>query len=398
MPTLFSELRCEDMDTSPLTPVVAALRTALHLLAVALTAVVVIGALIGEPSSPAAAVVALAWVGTYFAGGWAVRHRGTRVWLLLLTALWVIDVVLIDTAVYLVFVLFFLFLHLGGRLLGPIAVGLSTVVAVVGFALHNGWSAAAVIGPVLGACVAVVISLGYRQLFVEARQRQELIDQLVTTSKDLAAQQQAVGRAAERERLAGEIHDTVAQGLSSIQMLLHAAQRSEPAQASPLIELARTTAADGLADTRRLIAELAPAQLTGSTLVDAITRVVEGARAHGIRAQMVVDGEPVVLPMPVEAALVRITQSAIANVVRHAQAEALHVTVTYTPDDVHLDVVDDGVGFDVGAVSGFGLDTVRRRVAELGGRMEMSSEPGRTALSVSFPVPDSSSPVPDSAS
>lgn len=86
-------------------------------------------------------------------------------------------------AVYLAFVLFFVYLHLLGMRRGTLAVCVATVVAVVGFAAHNGWSVAALIGPVLGAGVAVVISAGYRGLYAEVVARQQLIDELVATGR-----------------------------------------------------------------------------------------------------------------------------------------------------------------------------------------------------------------------
>ena len=300
--------------------------------------------------------------------------------------MWLVELALTPEATYLVFVLFFLYLHLLGRRRGSVAVVLATAVAVIGYAAHSGWSAAAVIGPVLGAGVAVVISAGYAQLFAEAAQRERLIDELVTARADLEEQQQAVGRAAERERLAAEIHDTVAQSLSSIQLLLHAAEQATGERAQVSIALARTAAANALTETRRLIAELSPAPLDGSSLADALRRVAADAAGHGIDTSVVIEGDVEHLAMPTEAALVRIAQGAVSNVVRHSQATALHLTLTYTDDDVHLDIVDDGTGFAPDTSEGYGLTTIRRRVADLGGIADVSSDAGGTTVAVSFPL------------
>nr|WP_138985264.1 sensor histidine kinase [Gordonia otitidis] len=375
------------MHTSPLTPVVAGLRWGLHLLAVALTAVVMARALIASPADIAAAVVAAVWLAVYFAGGLALGDRRRALaWLTVLTTVWLVELALTPEATYLVFVLFFLYLHLLGRRRGSVAVVLATAVAVIGYAAHSGWSAAAVIGPVLGAGVAVVISAGYAQLFAEAAQRERLIDELVTARADLEEQQQAVGRAAERERLAAEIHDTVAQSLSSIQLLLHAAEQATGERAQVSIALARTAAANALTETRRLIAELSPAPLDGSSLADALRRVAADAAGHGIDTSVVIEGDVEHLAMPTEAALVRIAQGAVSNVVRHSQATALHLTLTYTDDDVHLDIVDDGTGFAPDTSEGYGLTTIRRRVADLGGIADVSSDAGGTTVAVSFPL------------
>ncbi|GAA1480840.1 sensor histidine kinase [Gordonia sinesedis] len=377
------------MHPSPLTPVVAALRWGLHVLAVVLSVVVVVRCLVADPVQVAAAVLAIVWLGVYFAGIAIIGRRGwTLGWLLTLTLLWLAQLALSPEAVYLVFVLFFLYLRLLGRTGGLVAVAVSTAVAIVGFASHSGWSAAAVIGPTLGALVAVIIAAGYTQLFAEAVERQRLIDELIAAREDLAEKERAVGRAAERERLAGEIHDTVAQSLSSIQLLLHAAEASTGEQSRTSMLLARNAAADALTETRRLIAELTPAPLDGQSLAAALRSVADDAAAHGIDTHVSVDGVPGFVPMPVEAALVRIAQGTVANVIRHAQASTMHVTLTYADDAVHLDVVDDGQGFDVAGTTGYGLSTIRRRVADLDGVVDISSDSDGTTVAVTFEFPE----------
>ncbi|WP_158630652.1 histidine kinase [Nocardioides daphniae] len=128
-------------------------------------------------------------------------------------------------ATYLVFALFFIYMHLLGTTRGVAAVILAAVVAVIAFGIHRGFDAAGVVGPALGAGVAVVIGLGYDALTRDVTRRQALIDELTHTRDQLAAVEREAGVVAERERLAREIHDTVSQSLSSIVMLLHVAQR-----------------------------------------------------------------------------------------------------------------------------------------------------------------------------
>ncbi|WP_460700017.1 sensor histidine kinase [Nocardia thraciensis] len=382
------------MHRSPLTPVFAALQLGLHALMVALTAVVAGRALApGGEHRWGVITLAVLFLLTYFAGV-ALRGRpvAARVWLGLLTVLWLGLVAVEPYAIYLVFGLFFLYLHLLPRFWGAVAVAVATVVSVVGFALHQGWSIGGVVGPVLGALVALAIGLGYRALFQEAADRQRLIDELLAARATLAEQERTAGKLAERQRLAQEIHDTVAQGLSSIQLLLHAAERSGPDHpALEQIRLARDTAADSLAETRQLIAELTPAVLEGQSLTGALERIAERANAPGLRAQVLVEGAPERLPMPIEAALVRVAQGAVSNVVRHARADRMRITLTYADDAVHLDVVDDGIGIDpaVFARGTFGLAAMRSRVEERGGGMNVESEPGHTAVTVTFPLEDS---------
>ncbi|WP_433758812.1 sensor histidine kinase [Nocardia sp. CA-135398] len=382
------------MHSSPLTPVFTALRLGLHVLVTTLAVVVAVRALLPGAGHPLGVVtLTVLFLAVYFAGALVGRHpAGVRIWLAALTVLWLGLVVLAPDAGYLAFGVFFLYLHLLPRPWSLLAVGAATVLAVIGFGVHRGWSVAGVIGPVLGAAVAVGIGLGYQALFRESAERQRLIDELLSTRATLAEQERTAGKLAERERLAQEIHDTVAQGLSSIQLLLHAAEQSAPDHpALQQIRLARETAAENLAETRRLIAELTPVALEGQSLAQALERICQRARTPGLRTQMVVEGAPERLSMPVEAALVRIAQGAVSNVLRHAGASRMRLTLTYADSDVYLDVVDDGMGIDPAVLdrppSGtFGLAAMRSRVEQQGGTMAVESEPGHTAVTVSFPL------------
>ncbi|MBF6330482.1 sensor histidine kinase [Nocardia transvalensis] len=382
------------MHRSPLTPVFAALQVGLHALMVVLTGVVVGRGVVADSGHRwGVAALAAVFLITYF-GGVALRGRITasRVWLGVLTLMWLGLVALVPDAVYLVFGLFFLYLHLLPRFWGVLAVAASTAAAVIGYELHKGWNVGGVIGPIVAAFVAIAIGWGYRALFREAADRQKLIDELLATRATLAEQERTAGKLAERERLAQEIHDTVAQGLSSIQLLLHAVERAAPEHpALQQIRLARDTAADSLIETRQLIAELTPAALEGQSLTDALERIAQRASTPGLDTQLLVEGTPERLPMPIEAALVRVAQGAVSNVVRHAKADRMRITLTYADDAVHLDVVDDGVGIDpeVFRRGTFGLNAMHSRVEQQGGSMSVESEPGHTAVTVSFPLEES---------
>ena len=383
-----------EMHRSPLTPVFAGLQLGLHVLVMALAGVVFLRALIDE-SDLTATIIALAviFVAVYLFGV-AKRLRGNaaRWWLAVLTLVWIATMAVSADAAYLAFGLFFLYLHILRRPWSLLAVTAATAVAVVGTGLHRGWTIAGVVGPIIGAAVAVAIGLGYQALYREAAERGRLIDELMNTREELASTSRDAGKFAERERLAAEIHDTVAQGLSSIQMLLHAAERADPdSPAIRQISLARETAADSLAETRQLIAELTPAALDGQSLADALRRICERASSPELEARSVVEGEAVRLPMPLEATLVRIAQGAVSNVLRHADATRMAVTLTYSDDTVSLDVVDNGRGFEVavlerGPAESFGLNAIRRRVELQGGTFSIESEPGHTAVAVTFPL------------
>ncbi|MGN0064294.1 MAG: sensor histidine kinase [Nocardioides sp.] len=369
----------------------AQLRGGLHALVVALAVVVMLRALLLDEAHPVAvSALVVAFVVVHLTRAAAAPGPNVRLaGLWLLVALWLAMSLLGADAAYVSVALSLLFLtelSLPAAVAGVVAV--TTVDLVLG--VVRGGGVEVYVAPLLGMVVSTLIGLGFRVLFEVTASQARLIEELRRTRDELAASEHAAGQATERQRLAREIHDTVAQGLSSIQMLLHAAEAEElPEAAAQRIALARTTAGAGLAEARRMVAELAPADLSDATLVAALERVCERSL---VDARLVVDGAPAPLPMPLEAALVRIAQGALANVERHAGADARAVlTLHHGRDAVRLDVVDDGAGFDVAVLDdpeqhSFGLDTIRTRVADLGGECSIDSEPGHTALSVALPL------------
>lgn len=264
--------------------------------------------------------------------------------------------------------------------------------------ITDGFDPVQVAGPI---GVALVTVLAYRALDNEARARQDLLDQLVEAQAELAEEQHRTGALAERTRLSREIHDSVGQGLSSINLLLQAAEQAweaQPATARGHVRTAAATARDGLDEVRRVVRDLAPAELagddTGAALPAALRRAADqwAQAAPGTRVEVRVDGQPVVVPAEVAAALVRTARGALANVREHAAARRVALTLTYHPDEVVLDVRDDGRGFAPAQVRaagtrGRGLAGIRDRADALGGRAEVESAPGEgTTVSVRFPV------------
>lgn len=263
----------------------------------------------------------------------------------------------------------------------------------------DGFDPVQVAGPI---GVALVTVLAYRALDLESRARQDLLDRLVDAQAELAEEQHRTGALAERTRLSREIHDSVGQGLSSINLLLQAAEQAwdtQPETARDHVRTAAATARDGLDEVRRVVRDLAPADLagdvTGTALPDALPAALRRAAeqaAPGMRVEVRVDGEPVVVPADVAAALVRTARGALANVREHAGAGRVALTLTYHLDEVVLDVRDDGRGFDPTQVRpsgtrGRGLAGIRDRAAALGGRADVESAPGEgTTVSVRFPV------------
>ena len=397
------------MNHSALTPVFAGLRWSLHLLLIGLIVLVMVRSVLADAPNVTAVHTASVVMLVVYLGGAYIAHRlpalasrpwTGRVWVLALSLVWLVLVWLTPDAAFIVFPLFFLYLQLLGPGGGVAAVLVSTGVAIVAVGVHSEFSIGGVLGPMIGAGVAVAIGLGYRALYREAEERQRLISELVETRDELALAERAAGVLAERERLAREIHDTVAQGLSSIQLLLHAAERLDAERPGlEQLQLARQTAQESLVDTRRIIAELTPPALDDRTLPGALRRLA-AATEHTLRAggastsvhfQLV--GDPVPLPMSVDATLLRIAQGAIANVARHARAGRAELTLTYQSDSVTLDVVDDGAGFDPDAPASasdrpsFGLTAIRQRLSALGGTLSVESRPGEgTALAATIPI------------
>ncbi|WP_406023297.1 sensor histidine kinase [Nocardioides sp. NBC_00850] len=210
--------------------------------------------------------------------------------------------------------------------------------------------------------------------------------------QQLLAQSRQTGVRDERERLAREIHDTIAQSLAGVVAQLQAAEGSADAQdvrrrVARATEMARTA----LVEARRSVQDLTPAELADTGLADALSRLVTSWRDdHGVEASFVVVGDATALHSEVEATLLRIAQEALANVAKHADASRVGVTLTYDDADVILDVRDDGSGFDPAAPrrsSSFGLGVMRERAQRLAGTFTLESAPGAgTAVSASIPA------------
>ncbi|MET9532772.1 sensor histidine kinase [Streptomyces sp. NPDC006649] len=390
------------MDPRALTPALLVLRLCLHLLMAGLLVLAAARAVAGHASNAPAVVAAAAVLGAVYAAGtvWPpvrTSRAAAAVWLGVLGLAWAGLLVLSPDGLWVAFPLYFLQLHLL-----PVRWSVPVVVVTAGAAIaaYVGHGAAlnpgAFIGPLLGAAVAVATVLGYQVLYRESESRRRLIEELIATRAELADAERTAGTLAERERLAREIHDTLAQGLSSIQLLLRAAGRTLPADAPAAahIEQARQAAQDNLAEARRFVRALSPPALEHGSLAAALDRLCAGG--PGPRVRFSTSGTPVALPTPYEVALLRIAQSALANTVRHAGASRAEITLSFMGTAVALDVVDDGSGFDpllAGTASGdggFGLPAMRSRVESLGGTFAVESTPGQgTAVAVTLPLPDS---------
>lgn len=403
-----SARRAPSRAHSALTPVFLTMQMGLHALMIGLTVFVSIRALMGAWPMPALIVSLCVLLLAVYGLGVFSAHRAVplwaqALWFAALVAVWLALTLLAPDGAYIVFPIFFLALHLFPPRWSVPVVAATLLMSIVALGMHLGWNPGTFIGPIIGAAAAVVLGLAYRALYRESAERKLLIDDLLATREELAVTAREAGTLAERQRLAGEIHDTVAQGLSSIQLLLHAAERTiTDATALEHVQQARQTAADGLAETRRFIRELRAPALDEQSLPAALSRLAAATSARSAstnpNAATVVSfqlsGTPTELPMVHETTLLRIAQGSLANVLQHSQAARAAVTLSFMDDEVTLDIVDNGIGFEAGAArvaevrgESFGLATIRERVERLGGQLSVETAPGAgTAIAVSLPL------------
>jgi signal transduction histidine kinase len=261
------------------------------------------------------------------------------------------------------------------------AVGLSGAAAlatVAGGIIRTGEPLAGnAVVTVFGFGASVLLALAVRRIIARSEERARRLDaELAATQRSLAEANRSQGAAEERERLAREIHDTLAQGFASIVVLAEAARSglstAPETSARQLLSIERT-ARENLAEARVLVGS-APGDGIGSiaqTLRRTLDRFAEDTG-------LTVDAE---LPdldcdQQTRVALLRCTQESLANVRKHAAASTVGVVLARHPHGIELEITDDGRGFDVAGSRGFGLDGMRRRLAELGGDLTVTSSPG----------------------
>lgn len=252
------------------------------------------------------------------------------------------------------------------------------------------------------------LASGMGILFVErvtvlSDQRKQAVARLEAALKEneglqaqLLTQAKEAGILEERQRLAREIHDTLAQGLIGIITQLESARQSEtnPVDRQRRFDHALRLARESLTEARRSVHALRPGPLVTAGLPEVLARTAhEWSALHGVQAKVLTTGDPVALHPDVEAAILRTAQEALMNVAKHAQASRVGITLSYMGAEVALDIRDDGTGFDLSAAhgngdtAGFGLAAMRDRMRHVAGSVEIESEPGGgTAISARVPV------------
>jgi signal transduction histidine kinase len=247
--------------------------------------------------------------------------------------------------------------------------------------------------------VAVWATVGlFRLQRRDALTRQRLLDELQDVQDELERRQRAAGALAERARIARDLHDTLAQELSGSRMLLQAAERdrtTDPDRAWRHVHLVSEALGEHLAETRRIIDDLTPAQLEDTSLETALRDLCARAQRDGAahRITFTGDGLPRTIGPEAAKALLRVAQGALANVREHAKAENVLVILSTQSGQTVLQVRDDGIGFSPARTRsergrGFGLPALRERIRSCGGTFSLESAVGRgTLITAALPNP-----------
>ena len=414
------------VDASPVTSgtILRFLRVTLHVGFAVLLAVGVLRLLV-KPMDPGGRsfflALAILLAVTYLAGTVAEKRfsvgaqernpqRFALVWLALITLMWAALMLGSVDFSWLVFPLFFLHLHLLPRWTGPAMVVLMTAGVVIAQWMSTGSSVPplpVIVGPVFGAAFAVVTSKAYQLLYQDGENQRQAADELRRTRAELAATQHESGVLAERARLAREIHDTLAQGFSSIILVSRAALRSldsgDVESTRKSLDMMEATAAENLSEARNFVRGLSSPALAETSLVESLSRLCSktqqeaATRGGSLRCVFRLDGDPVDLPQPYKVTLLRAAQASLANVWLHAKAESAVVSLAFLGSEVTLDVFDDGRGFEPGKIaeavarrtdgSGFGLRSLRERVLAQRGTLTIESAPGEgTVVAIRLPL------------
>ncbi|MDL9979731.1 sensor histidine kinase [Microbacterium sp. ASV49] len=251
----------------------------------------------------------------------------------------------------------------------------------------------------------------YHSMRTLAEERRAALEENERLREQLVARARAEARADERQRLAREIHDTVAQGLVGVITQLDAIDTSAGGTASQddlhHLDQAAAIARESLREARRAVAELSPAALDGTDLTTAIRRTTEqwGLRA-GVSTRLSLPDAAAGVGPDVASTLLRVLQEALANIARHADATLASVTLTWFADALVMDIADDGTGYDPvnvparpSTAGGYGVIAMRDRMARVGGTIDIESEPGGgTVVSARAPLtPSPNSPRKDPA-
>lgn len=282
----------------------------------------------------------------------------------------------------------------GTRRALAVNVALAITVALA-FSLRFGFTPDAIVQAAFIAALSlgfsIALGLWISHIFDLGAERLQLIDELKAAEGNLAALHREAGIVSERERLSRELHDTLAQGLTALVMLVQGARRSidagDASDARNALDLIEDSAREALVETRSLVASGASVEVPGG-IVPALHRLAERfKRETGVTVTAVANDLPA-LDRGTEVVLLRCAQEALANIRKHSHATSAEVTAHGTHGAVELCVTDNGVGFtDDEATTGFGLAGMRDRLALVDGSLTVASTDAGTTLTVRVPFP-----------
>lgn len=367
-----------------------------HAIALALTVIACLRAISDGAPGLATIAVSVVFLGWYGLGAVRAARSGALVlakwWLLVLAVAWLCTLLVSAEFIWIAFLLWLLAGHLLSLRTAVVFTALSYIATIVAPLAHFGEvRTASLIGSLIGAVFALGLSRGYIELLREGRRREELLrslelahQNLLDLQDELALTQRHAGEIQERTRVSRDIHDTIAQEISSIRLIAHAeVDRTSDEHAKQVLGQVEDLAAQSSRDVRRIIAALAPAELEDGALTAAIRRLLTRLEQDtDIRGRVEVDETFPPLPAEAEVALLRTAQSALANVRQHSQASRVMVSLMDGEGSIRMDIVDDGVGMAAAkersrsSESGFGLDFIASRMRELGGELVIESTQG----------------------
>lgn len=285
-----------------------------------------------------------------------------------------------------------------GSLRAGVVLAIAFAAFVAGVEVHRDAALAVVLGRTFAYGSAGLFVLAFSQMVKSERAARARVQALATeleaanaslaeanvSLRTYAAEIEELSAAKERVRIAREIHDGIGHGLTVVNVQMEAARALlavDPEKAGASIDRAQAVARESLAEVRRSVGMLRAPSAAGP-LVDRVAAVV---REHDPVATLEVEGEPRALGPAAEFAIYRAAQEALTNVHKHARAKSARVVLSFDESEVSLVVSDDGVGAAASS-GGFGLVGMRERAELLGGRVEITSAPGKGfAVTVSVP-------------
>jgi signal transduction histidine kinase len=263
-----------------------------------------------------------------------------------------------------------------------------------GFIVGLGWSADAVATAVTSEALSLVFSIALGLWITTiarvGAERGRLLDELRDAQAELAARSRDIGSSTERERLAREIHDTIAQSLTGVVMLAQSTRGTleggDVDGALARLGTIEEAAREALTEARTLVAATASSGLTGHDVAAAVQRIAERFRREsGVDVSVRV--EAVGLPRDLQVVLIRVVQEALANVRKHSGSATARVDLATDDDTAVLTVADDGRGFDPHSPStGFGLLGLQERLALAGGSFDVATGPTGTTVTCRMPL------------